>query len=328
MVGQSPQIPLEPSPDPTVIEDSDRDEKRKEAQLTGKRMQEFYQGIGENNPLTVQKRQEVLGKIGELVKKRHTVPNSVFLLEETQGLIDHFWILTASETRKQYLRLQGVLREHQNMDPLLAGILEDAYQQLESDERCKNAEMDSLTGLFRRPTAVQDLEYRVQESGVVVLLLDLDDFKGVNDNFGHDTGDDVLSEIGERIRRFCDNPPPELQNRKFRAYRIGGEEFVMMFSIGVAELTKHDVLEIIEKFYAEVFGRKIQIREKNKQGKQIEQPAIRAEITQKASMGITTSFSSDADPDQLISQADAAAYEAKKQKNEISLKKRIVFYKK
>lgn len=76
---------------------------------------------------------------------------------------------------------------------------------------------DGLTGLGSR----RALGQRLGEPGpVTVLLVDLDDFKAVNDKFGHAAGDAVLATVGSRLR----NATP----MSGTAYRYGGEEFVIV----------------------------------------------------------------------------------------------------
>ncbi|MBM2622826.1 EAL domain-containing protein [Actinoplanes sp. LDG1-06] len=82
---------------------------------------------------------------------------------------------------------------------------------------------DSLTGMPNRALFRQRLEEAVSAPGanpVTVLLLDLDDFKLVNDNLGHSAGDDLLSTIALRLRRHV-RPSDVLA-------RLGGDEFAIL----------------------------------------------------------------------------------------------------
>lgn len=86
------------------------------------------------------------------------------------------------------------------------------------------AEKDHLTGLYAR-RYLEKYIYRVleEEKGGALLLFDIDDFKRVNDKFGHDVGDKVLKQIGEFL-------PQEVGGVGVAA-RWGGEEFAVYFSI-------------------------------------------------------------------------------------------------
>lgn len=84
------------------------------------------------------------------------------------------------------------------------------------------SETDALTGLPNRRGAVHAYQNMAAAGGerLVVMLLDIDHFKRINDRYGHAGGDDVLKEIADRLRRVT---PPS-----FCAARWGGEEFLLI----------------------------------------------------------------------------------------------------
>ncbi len=87
------------------------------------------------------------------------------------------------------------------------------------------AVVDPMTGLYNRVTLnarFDDLQRRAADAGTCVglVMLDVDHFKQINDEHGHDRGDLVLQELADRLRR-------ELRVSDI-AYRIGGEEFVVL----------------------------------------------------------------------------------------------------
>ncbi len=88
------------------------------------------------------------------------------------------------------------------------------------------ATLDFLTGLHNRRAMEQELRIAVEthkRSGVGfgLVMLDLDHFKRVNDEHGHESGDRILATFAELLRN---------SSRKVdRAFRYGGEEFVMLF---------------------------------------------------------------------------------------------------
>jgi diguanylate cyclase (GGDEF)-like protein len=82
---------------------------------------------------------------------------------------------------------------------------------------------DHLTGLPNRLHFQQRLEKRLVASGsATVLLMDLDRFKEVNDTLGHDVGDQLLDQVGQRLRR--------LENEETMVARLGGDEFAVLLS--------------------------------------------------------------------------------------------------
>ena len=88
------------------------------------------------------------------------------------------------------------------------------------------ADHDPLTNLPNRRQLFQYLTARIEDAELLgerlaVLFLDLDNFKTVNDSLGHEFGDRVLTEIGDRLRQLT-------QDGGFIA-RLGGDEFTLVF---------------------------------------------------------------------------------------------------
>ena len=89
------------------------------------------------------------------------------------------------------------------------------------------AEHDPLTNLPNRRQLFQHLSARIADAEVAgeriaVLFLDLDNFKTVNDSLGHEFGDRVLAEIGDRLR--------QLAGEGGFIARLGGDEFTLLFT--------------------------------------------------------------------------------------------------
>jgi diguanylate cyclase (GGDEF)-like protein len=81
---------------------------------------------------------------------------------------------------------------------------------------------DPLTGLYNRRKLEEDFSKLPQNSKDTYLaIIDLDNFKSINDKYGHVTGDEILSYIGSSGYL--------LNNEKVTVYRFGGEEFVVLF---------------------------------------------------------------------------------------------------
>jgi diguanylate cyclase (GGDEF)-like protein len=94
-------------------------------------------------------------------------------------------------------------------------------------------ETDVLTGLFNRRKLLETLavlETPDAEKPSGVLMIDIDNYKEFNDNYGHAAGDQCLSRLGEVFIKFT-------QNFRMHFYRYGGEEFVAIaYGYGEAEL--------------------------------------------------------------------------------------------
>lgn len=105
-------------------------------------------------------------------------------------------------------------------------------------EKAKEAEvykrlafMDELTGLYNRTAYQRDVEMMDREHAVVVMI-DLNDLKRCNDEFGHEYGDQYISIAGKMIE--------ETFGLDGRCYRIGGDEFCVLLSgIDQRELDNH-----------------------------------------------------------------------------------------
>lgn len=110
--------------------------------------------------------------------------------------------------------------------------LDDVTEQHNSAKRLEfMANHDSLTGLPNRDRFTQltqeSLE-RTRANGTPLLLaiVDLNNFKEINDNHGHDTGDDMLREVAVRLRRQL--------RKKGEAARLGGDEFALFAHVADA----------------------------------------------------------------------------------------------
>ncbi len=81
---------------------------------------------------------------------------------------------------------------------------------------------DALTGLPNRVLFARRLDEALTSGPFVLIFVDLDDFKEVNDRFGHAGGDELLCAVGERLRR-CVGEADTLA-------RIGGDEFAILIA--------------------------------------------------------------------------------------------------
>lgn len=82
---------------------------------------------------------------------------------------------------------------------------------------------DHATGLFNRPAIVAELNQNLADrTPVAMIALDLDHFKKVNDLYGHEAGDELLVQIGQRLLEAC---PKEAV-----CARLGGDEFAILLT--------------------------------------------------------------------------------------------------
>lgn len=110
-------------------------------------------------------------------------------------------------------------------------VIEDDHKDILIQELLKEKAMlkdsinkDHLTQVFNRRKMDEDLSAFIQQSNAQFLaaaFIDADRFKGINDNFGHDTGDRVLKMIANKLLTHANRLNAEV-------YRYGGEEFLML----------------------------------------------------------------------------------------------------
>ena len=96
---------------------------------------------------------------------------------------------------------------------------------------------DGLTELKNRRAFDNDIEFLQQTNDLCIAMIDIDNFKTINDTYGHAVGDMVLrtvADIGLRLRGM-DN---------ITLYRYGGEEIVALFH----GMTQHDALAFLERW--------------------------------------------------------------------------------
>ena len=172
------------------------------------------------------------------------------------------------------------------------GISRDVTAQIKAEKALAHQALhDPLTGLPNRIALLDRLSQGLlamerHPSRLAVLFIDLDNFKEINDSYGHDAGDLVLAEVGRRLSA--------LARRGDTVARLGGDEFVML----CGELDSYAVVRLI--------GDRI-IRS-------ITAPYTGSgrDFSVTCSVGIVVTSDVAAEPDRLISQADLAMYEAKK----------------
>jgi diguanylate cyclase (GGDEF)-like protein/PAS domain S-box-containing protein len=169
----------------------------------------------------------------------------------------------------------------------IATILGTALARLRTEERMRHEALhDPLTGLANRTLLRDRLEHALARSArepqpTGVLFIDLDNFKAVNDRFGHAVGDAVLAELAGRLRSVV-RPADTVA-------RLGGDEFIV-------------VCEAVDRDSAVALGRRMEeaIR------RPLDVGGTEHELS--ASIGIALGRE---DPEALLARADAAVYRAK-----------------
>ena len=186
----------------------------------------------------------------------------------------------------------SAIRDHSGDITHYAAVFNDITTTVRQQERINFlAYHDSLTELPNRLLALERLHQafhtcRRKGGSVVCLILDIDNFKTVNDSIGHDVGDLLLQEL---VRRLL----PTLRSEDTLG-RLGGDEFILLF---------HDqgeaggrILPVLEGLYH-----------------QLETPFVFDEqkVYVTVSVGIATHPADAATPEELLKRAELALYNAK-----------------
>ncbi len=187
------------------------------------------------------------------------------------------------------------LRDEQGQFAGVEGIWRDISERRAMErELLRLATRDHLTGLFSRRHVLEMLEEELQrrrdrraQAPLSVLLLDLDHFKRVNDEFGHAAGDEVLRQFVQRVEQS------RRGNDSFG--RLGGEEFLLLLhgADGVA------ARQLAERIRAGVAAEDFRLPGDG---------AVRLSV----SIGWTLVEAADARAGEVLERADRALYEAKR----------------
>jgi len=160
-----------------------------------------------------------------------------------------------------------------------------------SEQRFRHlAHHDSLTGLATRRVLDDRLKVAVEsarhhQGGLALLMLDVDNFKEVNDTFGHQAGDEVLRVTGQRLLAAV--------RASDTVARLGGDEFVVLLS----EVRNPQAVEMVAATVVSSLSRPV--------------PFAGRDMAVSVSVGVAMALNGKMDAQALLRQADAALYRAK-----------------
>ncbi len=189
--------------------------------------------------------------------------------------------------------LTGVMKDEDGRPMHLVASIKDVSKERELAAQLSHQALhDPLTGLANRvlfdDRLTQALARGAREGGLVaVLLLDLDDFKGVNDSYGHHVGDQLLVALARRFE--------QVTRKSDTLSRFGGDEFLYL----AAGLSSPAEAEEVARRLLDALSEPVLIA-----GTRLEQ---------RASIGVVVGGSSGREGRELVQNADTALYEAKRQ---------------
>ena len=219
--------------------------------------------------------------------------------ERNKALADAQQSARAAEDALRYAQedLRGVQATLRDTQEALRDA-QDQYREAQAGMQAANAKLaqesanDALTVLPNRRTFSRRGEQaasamRQSRKPYGLILLDVDNFKHVNDEYGHDVGDDVLRTLGNILST-------QLRNSSDMAARLGGDEFAVLCFGDINEQTLHDVAERIHGQIGKA---------------PLATPKGLLRFT--GSFGLALSIADDSDWKSVYSRADAALREAK-----------------
>ncbi|MDD9912188.1 MAG: EAL domain-containing protein, partial [Alphaproteobacteria bacterium] len=202
-----------------------------------------------------------------------------------------FWT-RSKEGERICLRISGVpvLDELQNFSGYRGVATNITASKIDRDNMYRLATTDHLTGLLNRRRFMEELERSVSlarrhKTEGVLMFIDLDRFKEINDTHGHEAGDDILRGVTDILKK------------SFRSTdivaRLGGDEFAIIMHNIDPEGAQEKVQEVIERINA------------------FEVTYKEARLSVTMSIGMITYPQEDKDGDALTMAADLAMYRAK-----------------
>jgi len=200
--------------------------------------------------------------------------------------------LIARDGTTVWVRDEGVVVVDDDGAPLyLQGYLLDITSEREAQLQLRQMALyDPLTGLANRAFFREQLQHSAARrhdppQETALLFIDLNDFKNVNDRWGHDVGDSVLAALGARVQQSI--------RAGDAAARLGGDEFAILLGAGVEPA---EAVNMAERLLQRI-NEPIEIG--------------RGQLTVSASIGISLG----GEPETMLKEADAAMYRAKTQRD-------------
>ena len=233
----------------------------------------------------LEKTQETIKHVDEVSKE---------IKKDSQTLVEEIEPFDAEEIK------EAILKFNKNIFSKIDKLEEKVKSlQQELDKAYKELLIDSLTKAYNKKALEKDLNEilkigKQKNLNLVIAVIDFDDFKNINDTYGHLVGDFVLIKLVEIIKRLI--------RKEHKLYRFGGDEFILVLN----RVDLKEAERIIERIVEKISHTLLKYNEH----------LIKISV----SMGVTKHKKGDTIKT-LLQRADEALYEAKKEgKNRYKIK--------
>jgi len=230
--------------------------------------------------------EELLNKTSQTIKSIEQASKEI--KTESEDLVEKIEPIETDEVKNLITQYSAKLLKQINKMQQKINELEK-----ELDKAYKEILIDPLTKAYNRKAFEKDIENLLKKGNeknldIALAIVDFDDFKKINDTYGHLVGDFVLKKIVEIIKKIIGN--------EHKIYRIGGDEFIIIFY----KVDREKVEAIISKLVSIIKRTKLKYKEHI--------------MDVSVSIGVTMHKKGDS-KDTIIQRADDALYEAKVTKN-------------
>jgi diguanylate cyclase (GGDEF)-like protein/PAS domain S-box-containing protein len=166
-----------------------------------------------------------------------------------QGYIESFELrVKRSDNSFFWASISSKIIQLHDKNLIISSIIDLSAQKLQESKLLQQANYDSLTGLANRSLAFDRLQQAIKYAkrkgnNVVLMMLDLDNFKDVNDSLGHNYGDLLLQKIANKLKLCC--------RESDTVARLGGDEFTFILpdldNIEIVDHIATNILAVCEK---------------------------------------------------------------------------------
>lgn len=176
-----------------------------------------------------QNSEDIIGKTDLEIRKDKE--NAVLAMEADRNIINtgkgcSYLIKSDVDNIIQYLEIiKEPIFDDNNNTVGIVGLINDVTEKIIFEQKLKELNStDTLTRLYNRRAGVEIIEKLLNEQSIdrAFMLLDLNKFKHINDEYGHQVGDDVLREFSMAIKRSIYDTDI--------AMRLGGDEFIIFLA--------------------------------------------------------------------------------------------------